>query len=166
MNKYCRFLLVLAILLISFGSVFSLEANLLATVTVNPPPLNLNVNATVLDDVVLTGNNLNFLINLSKDSGDEITVDLLYEVIKKRGRNEEIILSQSDSITLTDSNSSQKTLFVPLDTKPGKYNLRVTATYFNQSDFDEDQFRVKKSRGNNSASLLSDIFTFVFHLFI
>ena len=142
-----------------------------ATVTVNPLPLNLDVNVTVLTDEVLVGSDLNFLVELSKDVGDEITVDLLYEVVKPKGKNEEIVLTQADSMQLTDFNSIQKSLFIPAEIKPGKYSLRVTATYFNQSDFDKGAFKIaksngKKSRPNNLTNVFLSMYIAIINLFI
>lgn len=163
--------LVIVILVFLFAFVYSDEFSMQATVTVNPLPLDLDVNVTVLTDEVQGGSDLNFLVELSKKPGNEITVDLLYEVVKPKGKKEEIVLTQADSMQLTDFNSFQKSLFIPTEIKPGKYSLRVTATYFNQSDFDEEAVKIaksmgKKSRGNSLPNVFLSMYIAIINLFI
>ena len=166
--------LVVFLLICLSTTVLAVELSLQATVTVNPPPLNLDVDVSVLTPKVKAGDDLNFLVELSKVPGDEITVGLLYEVVKTKGKGEEIVLSANDSMQLSDSNSIQKSLLIPSKTKAGYYALRVTATYFNQSDSDEGEFRVvsrNKGKGKNLGvvgppNLLLKMFTDIINLFI
>ena len=162
---------IIVILVFLFAPVYPDEFSMQATVTVNPIQLNLDVNVTVLTPEVQGGNDLNFLVELSKDAGDEITVDLLYEIVKPKGKKEEIVLTQADSKQLTDFNSIQKSLFIPAEIKPGKYSLRVTATYFNQSDSDKGAIKIAKSNGKKSRpdtlpNVFLSMYTAIINLFI
>lgn len=130
------FLFLLYILASAHAVEFSLEA----TVIINPPPLNLDVNVEVLTETVYVGEELLFRVDLAKQGTEEITVDLNYQIFK----NKKLILTKQDSMDLIDFNSKEVAILIPADTKPGRYTLIVTATYFNQSDSDEDKFIVRK----------------------
>lgn len=136
----CLFVLWLAVA--ASAAVFSLQA----TVTVNPEPIGLDVEVDILTQRVYAGEDLLFLVELSKEGSEEITVDLKYEIVKRRGWREEIIASETDSMQLVDYAVKQASIQAPADAKPGTYKLRVTASYFNQSDVDEDSFKIKKGR--------------------
>ena len=156
-----RSLLAIIMLLTSLSAAGAVEMGLLASVTVNPSPLHLQVEVEVLTPAVQQGENLLFQVALSKDGGNEISVDLLYEVLQKKGKKEEVLLSEQDSMMLTDANASVKELLIPSDAKSGKYDLRVTARHFNQTAMDEDSFMIQK-RGNKS---LLEFLERLFHAF-
>lgn len=129
------------ILFLSFASAEEFSLN--ASVTVNPSPIYLDLEIEILTEKVEQGKNLLFLIELSKEGSEEVVIDLKYEILRKG--NQEVILTQNDFIELTDYNSKQASILIPSDFKPGKYELRVTATYFSESDVESDEFLVKKA---------------------
>ncbi|MEW6295191.1 MAG: hypothetical protein AB1467_02745 [Candidatus Diapherotrites archaeon] len=130
------------VFLLSF--VYSQEASLQATVTVNPPPMNLDVEIDVMPESIEVGEDLIFLLLLQKDGEEEITVDLKYEVLRKKGKGkEEVILTEYASANLKNYLEKTASIHIPSTINPGKYYLKVTASYFNQSDSDEASFKIK-----------------------
>ena len=118
------------------------QYSFLATVTVKPI-YNLTLDIEIITKEVLIGNNLNVSIKLSKTDLTEITVDLTYEILKS---NKKVLKSgYAGEIKVNDYNETIIQIPTPIDIKPGRYILNITANHPQAiSSSDSDVFWVKR----------------------
>ena len=119
------------------------QYSLLSTVTVKPI-YNLTLDIEIITKELLIGNNLNVSIKLSKtDPTKEIVVDLTYEILKP---NKKVLKSgYAGEIKVNDYNETIIQIPTPIDIKPGRYILNITANHPQAiSSSDSDVFWVKR----------------------
>lgn len=127
----------------------SVEYSTKATVTVNPI-YSLDIEIEILEKNMGAGEKLPVLIELKKTDltsiTKEIEVRLDYEILKKKGKEFEVI-TRGDVGSLNVTNEAEKAIEIqiPSDIKAGKYILKIKASHPQAyGDEDEDSFFVRK----------------------
>lgn len=134
MRKLC--LIVLFLLFIT--SAVPIEYGVTASFRVNPV-YELSLNIKILSNVLATNSNLSVLIELRKNTEDEVNIDLEYEVLK----NKKIIKSgYIKTINLVDEHKEIIPIYI--DMPPGRYKLKITAESQQMEASDADVFWVRK----------------------
>jgi hypothetical protein len=144
-----RFLLVLVILLMLILFVKGLEYNIPVSVTVLPI-YELSIDIDILNNKLSSGENLSVFIELEKtdltNMAGEISVDLNYEIIKKKRKKFEIIArGYAGSLIVDDESNQTIQIPTPSDAHSGKYILKIIASNpQSYSDEDSETFVVRK----------------------
>jgi len=92
------------------------------------PEQLLDVETEKLSTLVEQGGELTYQVNLmSFGSGQRYDVLMTYKVIDRE--TEEVVLEEMETVALSTTVEKLKRFDIPQDTKPGKYLLRVDASY-------------------------------------
>ncbi len=150
-----RVLIFLLILFFFVETALAEEFFIPAQVTISPI-YSLSLEIDILNDKILSGDYLNVSVELIKTdlaeigAGEEITVDLYYEIFRpQKGKfkeNKTIIASDfAGTIDIVDKKEEVIQIPIPSDIMPGKYILNIKASHPQATaDSDYDKFWVKR----------------------
>lgn len=129
----------------------SVEYSTKATVIINPI-YSLNIEIKILEKQIGAGEKLPVLIELKKidltNIKEKIEVDLNYEILKKKGKEFEIVArGYAGSLNITDKTKKRIEIPIPSDVNSGRYILKIKASHPQAyGDEDEDSFFIRKRK--------------------